>query len=203
MGSKMIDFIQIGAHTGFTPESEDIIWPIVRERKWRGVFIEPMLESFNQLKENYSDLEGSFFENVAITAHNGTVLMRFEDNGDLRIASVNAYHVHERNRDSIEVPCCTLMSIIEKYNLVDVPFELLQIDTESLDGDILLSTDFTHVLPTYIRFEHCHLGKKNIPCRGDVMQHLAKFGYKEIPDMYNNNIANETGIDTMVERMLI
>ncbi len=195
----MIDFIQIGANIGNTPQ--DILWPIIRERGWKGIFVEPFPESFKQLKINYSDLQGSYFENCAIFNVDGEIALYYEPiAGTREIASVIELH-SIRNMRKMIVPCMTLETLITKYKLLDVPFELLQIDAERADGTILRSVDFTHILPKYIRFEHIHLSwqRSNLQAHlNQVLEHLSQFGYKKIPDQYDNGI--EKGIDTMVER---
>lgn len=197
----MIDFIQLGANIGNTPQ--DIMWEIVRENNWKGIFVEPLPHIFTQLEENYSDVTGCHFENVAIIDYDGEIHIHYEPHDNCQISSINPNHSRSKNKKSIIVPCIKLITLIEKYDMVDVPFTLLQIDVEGLDGLILKSTDFTHVLPKFIRFEHCHLGRNGNTPLSEVMQHLEKFGYKQIPDMYDNDrpIA-EKGIDTMLERQI-
>lgn len=200
-----IDVIQIGANSGLTKHEEDIIWPIVREKNWKCIFIEPIPSAFRKLKENYADLEGSFFEEVAIMDFNGDTTIFYEggDGGDTRIASTSAQHAPGRNKANVSVQCRTLQFIVEKYDMMDVPFELLQIDTEGADGLILTSTDFEHILPKHIRFENCHLGKRQHSItEGQVITHLEKFGYKKIDDIYEKSGTNlkEHNIDTLMER---
>lgn len=192
----MINFIQIGANIGNT--ESDIIWKIVRENNWNGIFVEPLAKSFEKLKENYSDLKDSFFEKVAIYNYDGEIDLYFEDKYNSETASLIQSHCSDRNTCIERVLCIKLETLIKKYNLYDVSFDLLQIDVEKADGVILLDTDFTHILPKHIRFEHCHISSDD---RWDILKHLSKFGYKEIPDMYNDlRQKQENNIDTMVER---
>jgi len=196
----MIDIMQIGANAGYTPEGEDVIWPVIRDRGWRGLFVEPLPEPFGRLVENYSDMDGHIFENCAVMDFDGEVTICYEEGGDSRIASVNDQHM-SRNRARIIVPCFKLETLVKKHNMLDVPFELLQIDTEGMDGRILIGTDFTHVLPRYIRFEHVHCGRFNNVKRDHVITHLSPFGYRVIDDLYKDIYSEENGIDTMLERL--
>ena len=109
---SVIDFIQIGANIGNT--DTDPMWPLVREKKWKGVFVEPIEESFKQLKENYSDVEGCFYENIAILDYSGkTMIYTTESDAYHRQqASVNSKHWRERNDVAFEVPCSTLTHLV-------------------------------------------------------------------------------------------
>lgn len=195
----MIDFIQVGANIGNS--HQDIIWPIIRERKWKGIFIEPIPHAFNKLIENYKDLEGSFFENIAIMNYNGYVDIYWSPLYNAEISSVNWMHSPDRNVNKITCPCLTLEGLFKKYNLTTV--ELLQIDTEGLDGLILLRTNFNNIHPKYIRFEHLHLGKNGNVSKSIVMDYLSEW-YNEIEDLYDNTRidTNEKGYDTMLERKI-
>lgn len=200
----MINFIQIGANVGNTPQ--DIIWPIVRKNNWSGIFIEPIPQAFTKLKENYSDLQNCYFENLAISTYDGITDIYYEPEwcnqdvigGDTQIASILYEHSPTRNICKIQVPCVRFETLIKKYNLLDTSFELLQIDAEGYDAFILMDTDFTHILPKYIRFEAVHL--RHGISRENILDHLANFGYKQIEDMYKD-VKTEIGVeDIMVER---
>jgi len=197
----MIDIMQIGANAGYTPEGEDVIWPIIRDKGWRGLFVEPLPEPFGRLVENYMDMDGHIFENVAIMDYEGNVNIHYSE-GDSRVASVSNSHMTAYNQHMMEVPCTTIERLLQKHNMWDVPFELLQIDTEGYDGRILKGTDFTHVLPRYIRFEHVHLGKYDPTRREHVIDHLSPFGYRVVDDIFQGNgCPGEDNIDTVMERL--
>lgn len=176
-----MDFIQIGANVGKTPS--DILWRIVRYYGWSGIFIEPLLSSFLELKKNYSDLTNCGFENVAISDYDGEINI-YSDSRSLynnQQASTNKKHW---KADQINlVACITLETLITGYRQDGKEFGLLQIDTEGDDGKILLSTDFDIVCPNKIRFEKCHLDESIIK---QVVSHLEDFGYEEIDDEYGD-----------------
>lgn len=193
-----IDFIQIGANIGNT--DSDILWKVIRKNNWRGIFVEPIGESFELLKKNYSDLEGNHFENVAVLGRDGEVTIYTRSDGihHRQQASVKRDHWDGRNDLTVTVPCVRLNSLIEKYGLFGIPFELLQIDAEGADYTIITSTDFTSVMPRFVRFESCHMKKREL---SRALKHLGKFGYVKIRDTYEDLcIEGEKGIDVMVER---
>ena len=95
-----------------------------------------------------------------------------------------------------------LETLIKKYDLFEKRFELLCIDAEGTDGLILTTTDFTKILPKYIRFENCHLRDKPINAQKTI-KHLNKYGYSEVDDIYKKNIRNfvpGTKLDTLLKR---
>ena len=195
----MIDFIQIGANIGNT--DTDPLWNVVRDRGWKGIFIEPIKSSFDQLVNNYQDISGCLFENVAVMAYDGEITIYTMSNGycDRQQASVVASHFSGRNDLAITVPCVTLNNLVEKYNLGGIPFELLQIDAENVDDKIITSTNFNIVLPHKVRFEHIHMGETR---KYYTIEYLKSFGYKVIPDEYNYlHPQGEKGFDTMMERI--
>ena len=52
-----------------------------------------------------------------------------------------------------------------------------------MDYSILMSTDFSHILPRQIRYESVHISKQD---RSVLLKHMhEKFGYKEITDEYD------------------
>ena len=179
---KMINFIQIGANVGNT--DTDPMWPIVREKNWKGIFIEPIPESFNTLVDNYKDVDGCIFENIAICDYDGeATIFRMESDPTSECASLVAGHFKGRNDFSVSIECMTLNSLATKHDLLDKPFDLLQIDAEGMDYSILMSTDFSHILPRQIRYESVHMSKQD---RSVLLKHMhEKFGYKEITDEYD------------------
>lgn len=194
----MIDFIQIGANIGNTPQ--DIIWKFIREKDWKGIFVEPVTTSFNILKENYSDLDGCHFEQSAIGSKDGEITIYSRSDGFSDRQQASTIKSHWDNDFAEIVPCLTLTSLVGKYNMTGKPFELLQIDAEGIDDLILLNTDFTKVLPEKIRFEVVHLQKYGRSTK-KVLDYLKTFGYETIKDEYTEYVkSSEIGYDIMVKK---
>ena len=193
----MINFIQIGANVG--NNANDIIWRLARENDCGGILVEPFPKTFGLLQENYADMENLFFENVAIMPYVGEVDLHHSQTflNECQQASTSKGHFMA-NTATTRVPCTTLEALVDKYNLRDQPFELLQIDAERGDVAILLATNFDSILPKYIRYEMI-----NTPLEQEhaAIDHLRSFGYQPIKDIYKDLYEGERGkYDQLVER---
>ena len=205
--AKVIDFIQIGANVG--NNKYDIIWTLCREKKWGGILVEPIPLAFDILKKNYADVSGLFFENAAIMPYDGATTMYYSPTFENECQQASTVYNHfDLNTKSSEFPCITLEALIRKYNLLDKEFELLQIDAEGQDDTILIGTDFSRILPKYIRYERINDASLNFDgslTKPDfrnkrVLKHLESFGYQQIPDIYNDIHPEEGEIDIMFVR---
>lgn len=193
----MIDFVQIGAFTGHTAlQEDDIIWPLVQQKGWRGICIEPLPSAFEILISNYANISDMHFENVAITEQDGTMQLYHQPSITFGTCSLNPNHF-DGNTQQTTVKCVTFDYIVNKYNLKNQPFKLLQIDTEGWDGKIIRSINFNEIYPKQIRFEHSHLTKVQ-DSRESVIQYLQQFGYEEVVDIYYNGV--EDNLDTLMEK---
>jgi hypothetical protein len=63
-------FVQIGAYDGL---KSDPILAFVRDRRWRGILVEPQPDVFEKLKRNYANIPNVIFENLAIAAWEGSL----------------------------------------------------------------------------------------------------------------------------------
>lgn len=197
----MINFIQLGANRGKT--DSDIMWWLVPEKGWNGIFVEPLPDAFELLKEHYVYLTDSFFEQVAVIGdekYKKHVIHSIRHPGDpatrgFPIRSIGIHRsaglgtgssVCDVRPGGINVPAMTLMELLEKYNLKGVEFDLLQIDVEHSDWDILTSTDFNVALPKIIRVETIHMCADQ---KKSLRKHLGNFDYEEIEDPYWDRFA--------------
>jgi FkbM family methyltransferase len=194
-----MNFIQIGSNIGAS--ENDVIWNLMKEKKWVGVLVEPVPESFKRLVENYKSIEGCFFENSAIADYDGEIKIysRKDYKNKSQQASINKNHWGNDKYD--EVNCLKLESLVAKYNMLNKEFDLLQIDAEGADDLILLNCDFKNVKPKEIRFESVHLrgGRLN-----KVLQHLKKCGYEKTKDNYLKYVKAFPGYehyDTVVKKI--
>ena len=169
-------FIQIGAFDGRT---QDPLFHLVREHRWKGILVEPQEQAFDRLTENYADQPQLTFFNVAIGPANGTVELYTRKNGPVLIASLHRHLLIKPGHGSGEiatrtVPCWTLGSLLDRAGAPD-HVDLLQIDAEGHDFEIIRAIDFTRIKPTILRFEHVLLSDRDWNA---CLALLAKQGYR-------------------------
>ncbi len=184
-----IFFIQVGAHDGITG---DPINNYVYKYGWRGILVEPVPYLFKKLQNTYDGVEGLFFENIAISDHDGYALFyRIEENNDSNMPhwydQLGSFRkeVVEKHRNSIpnfekhllaeKVPCMTFHSLLSKYNINDIDY--FQIDTEGYDFEVIKQIPFTSIKPAMMLYEHKHLSPSD---KQDCESLLIKQGYKLI-----------------------
>ena len=185
--------VQIGAYVGDTPNDplvKCLRANLTRFPGSRALLVEPVNEYFDRLRENYADLPGAVFENVAVAAYDGECTFfrigvdpkeygqpdwltqcgstrpdRMEELWD-NCASEGDPEIksfwHEHSIAET-VPCLRFETLLERHGITHVDF--LQIDTEGSDYDILRTIDFTRVRPDYINYEHELLGGDQPACR--------------------------------------
>lgn len=193
-----IDIIQIGANVG--NNEGDPIWFILQNKDYSVLFIEPLDNSFNKLKETYKNKNNCYFENLAILDYDGEVDFYYQSNQldkerNNQQASIHKNWWNDKNKDVIKVKCVKLQTLVEKYNMINKPFYMLQIDAEGSDHLILLSTDFDKILPSFIRFESIHYKKEEL---NNIINYLKKFDYKVIPDVFFSG--KEKGYNTLLKK---
>jgi FkbM family methyltransferase len=153
-----------------------------------GIFIEPLLPSFNALRAQYEGYSALKFVNCAIDHAPGDRVM-YVIGGDPATLPAWAYQVASFDRQilvnhgtvipdiesritSVTVPCRTLASVIEEYGAGAL--DLLHIDTEGYDYEILKMFPFKSFQPELVIFEHTHLKAEDL----NAAQELLKgFGY--------------------------
>jgi FkbM family methyltransferase len=179
-------FVQIGSFDGIT---NDPIHKFVTNHSWKGIFIEPIQEYYNQLIKNYDGFEGLSFTNVAIDnkiGHRKIYRLRHEAisltpcapqfstfNREVLANRKNKFPEIESLIEEIDVPCKTIQQVIEEARIPRV--DVIQIDTEGYDFEILKSIDLRLIKPTIIRYEHIHLSDGD---RQKSVDLLINAGYK-------------------------
>ena len=155
-------FVQIGANDGI---SNDPIRKYILKYKWRGILVEPIPETFELLKQNYSDQEQLIFERLVISDTKGkvdfyksprSVLSSLHD--DSWFKENNSFGYLNRKiaggAEKIQVDSMPLMELLHKHNVGHL--DLLQIDTEGFDAEIIEMLDFTEIKPVLIAYEDHH-----------------------------------------------
>ena len=188
--------VQIGAHTGDT--IDDPLFVFLRRelaRRASGpaasstvVLVEPVREYFEQLQDNYGELPGVRFENVAIAETRGErdfyrlaidpepygypAWMR--ELGSLREDRMTSlWEKHEQNFEQQQfflthrvverVRCLTFGDLLGQHGIGDL--DLLQMDAEGYDFAILKTIDFERTRPRFINYERVLLHEDEPACR--------------------------------------
>ena len=190
-----IDFLQIGAHVGMTPN--DHLFGQYMENKHL-ILIEPVPYLFNVLKENYrlrAEVNTIEFYNIAISDHDGSLNLYVPSaTNDFsrypfwasQLASTNPEHIKTHLPDlqveQIKVVCTSLNSLVRMKNITSI--DILYIDTEGHDYDILMAFDLSLVKPKSIQFENKHMD--GVFRKGSKYQalvaHLEVHGYKVVTE---------------------
>lgn len=153
-------FFQIGANDGI---SVDPIHRLVQENNWSGILIEPGIDAFNALKQNYGSQSNLIFENSAVTNVDGDIVLWCGATTphftlDYQKA-VTMFDVQPKPTTVNGVKSATLL---KKYNVLKV--DLLQIDAEGHDFVILKDWPFDSHRPKIIRFEFINLNDSFHEC---------------------------------------
>ncbi len=168
-------FMQIGAYDGVV---SDHLHQIVRNGSCHGVFVEPQTTAFARLRENYRDVPGLTFMNVAIDHVSGQRDFYTTNNENSVLASFDKSNLLKHGIADVDivsksVSCMTVTEVLAAVHLESV--DLLQIDAEGHDWAIIESIDLESLRPSILRFEIAHLSRAD---RENCIAHLSRFGYR-------------------------
>lgn len=193
-----ISFIQIGSNDA---NFGDPLRPFILKGRWRGVMVEPIPYVFLRLKNNYKDVPGLQFEQVAIADERKTlpffhvVESTEEERNNLpewydQIGSFDRNHVlaHgnpklvanyipqiEQRIRTTELPCITFDDLCDKTG-VHSP-DILHMDTEGYDLTLMRSIDLDRHRPRLIVFERKHVSSAEL---SDYRKILRIHGYRSL-----------------------
>lgn len=172
-------FIQVGSNDGI---KSDPLYSYIRKYHWPGILIEPIPYIYNNLVNNYTDLDSQLiFENVAIDKSNCSKdIYRLRISQDQHLPSwydqLASFHKeviisHKKWIPDIEqriitepINCITFDELIKRNHVRQI--NLLQIDTEGYDAILLKLFPFKQFKPEIIIFEHKHLSRiDELKCR--------------------------------------
>jgi FkbM family methyltransferase len=193
---EKVDFLQIGSNIGNNMNDMLFNKEIINKNL---ILIEPVPYFFNKLVSNYKERHINNYIillNIAISNKNDVIELyvpspsnNYENFPEwvIGLSSANKDHIYNHNLrdliiDKITVPCLTLNSLINIYNIKEIDY--LIVDTEGHDYDILMDLDLQKLKPRKITFENKHMenthirGKKYI----ELVEHLCKYGYKIIQE---------------------
>ena len=176
-------FIQVGANDGI---SFDFLYSFVVRRKSKGIVIEPVLDYFNELKDNYKDFPEIIKINKAVHPYEKKVIInKISPNAITKypdwvkgIASLNSKHYLKTGIDSKDiiqeiVNASTLMDIITT-NIDMTQLDYFQVDTEGFDYEVIKMIDFNVVKPRIIKYESVNLNRDD---QKNIMIFLKENGY--------------------------
>lgn len=163
---KDVFFIQVGANEGST---EDPLFGPIKIKKWKGILVEPLLDEFNTLKENYKNCPGLIFENVAISdkveAKPFYSVDKEKSDVPFWVTKLSSFDKSITSQVADEFPdavitskyieCQTITNLLQKHQVKNV--DLICLDTEGFDHYILKTIPFHLIQPEIIIFEHRHL----------------------------------------------
>jgi len=150
-----IFFLEIGAFDG---KSFDGLYKYTHNNNWKGIFVEPINEYFQQLQLNFQNIENKVFENSAITDENKQYeIKRLKLDKKWAKGSSSLVDNDNNNKHSYfseTINGITFDTLVKKYDIQKI--DVLQIDTEGYDYRILKQIIPTF-LPKYIKVEQRHL----------------------------------------------
>lgn len=167
--------VQIGSNDGKTG---DPLYALFQKYKnWRGLFVEPLPDSFKKLKDNYPDPQRFQFENVAINEGQQMTFYwvdpkAIETLPDLpywydQLGSFSKQHILNQ-LDGIlepfirttELEGVSLPTLLERNQVKEI--SILHIDAEGYDWKILSQLDLASIQPLFILYEYHHLSQEEL-----------------------------------------
>lgn len=190
-------FLEIGAMDGV---QYDLMYPLAKTGAWDGVLVEPMPDMYAALIKNYADVPGLRFALCAVGDHDGKLWMTrahpeliqrgifppeylgmttsvrreaFFQPGKLTRAQEELV---ARGLVQVEVPCCTLPTLIEQYGITKI--DVLMIDTEGTDWTIAKQLDWARFRPSLVCLEYAHFSAAD---KAECLRHFEELGYAHAP----------------------
>lgn len=178
--------IQIGANDGVRFDSLNLF---IKKYQLKCLLVEPIKEHFDDLKNNYKNLENIIFENSSISvkdeiSHLYKVNEKFINIYDDHVKGITSFNIdhlinHGVKKNHItrqKVNNLSIMELLLKHNVKD--FDLLFIDAEGYDGKIVDDFLLKSSIRPYIIFEYIHIDHNIFKT---VTEHLNKKKYIFFP----------------------
>ena len=186
-------FVQVGSNDGLR---DDPIQELISgNKKWRGIFIEPVRYLFDRLKHNYGNSNRFIFENKAISSNKSAMCFFYVSDkakselGDSlpdwhdQLGSFDKNHILKHLGGIVEpyilsekIEAVSLQDIFDKHKITEI--DLLHIDTEGHDYKVLSTLDFSRYKPSVILYENNHLSDVERKLSESL---LTKNGYNSLP----------------------
>jgi len=165
---QLNSLLQIGANDG---KRFDELNYFIKKYEIKSVLVEPIDKYFNELKNNYLNLEYVKIENSAISVDNEISYLfvvndEYIKKYDEHVKGLNSFDIkhlikHGVKKKHIEkkkITSQTILSLIDKYNIKEL--DLLYVDTEGYDGKIVYEFVVKTNLKPIIIFEYIHIENK-------------------------------------------
>lgn len=171
VSNSVIQVLQIGSNDGI---SGDTLNKLIKENdQWQVLFVEPVPNLFEKLKQNYGSSQRFKFENAGINEDGSQQKFykigedAFKENPALsenykQIGSFSREHVEKLSTteiikfiEELDVNCMSLEKLLEKHKIETL--DLIQIDAEGYDWKILSQLDLRKHKPEMIIFENKNL----------------------------------------------
>ena len=162
---KINSLIQIGANNG---DRFDDLNKYIKKHKVFCVLVEPINIYFEELKENYKNLENIYFEKSAISINNNdnniyTVDEKYLEKYDEHIHGISSFKKNHLIKHGVKsnhiisqnINCITIIELFKKYKINAL--DLLFVDAEGYDGNIILDFLNKSELEPIIIFEFIHI----------------------------------------------
>lgn len=194
------NFIQIGANDGVS--RSDDIFEYIQHFDAEGIMLEPQLDVYEKLKNNFSAYPKIKPLNKAIHTTEKKIALYSIDNKSIEnikdlplwastsgTASFDKLHVLEHakrinlSEDEIngyDVECITLAELFAMCPFKRI--DLLKVDTEGYDFEVLKMLRLDEIMPTIIRFEHLHMSRLEYE---ETIKKLSSHRYRFIADKMN------------------
>ncbi|ROH92027.1 FkbM family methyltransferase [Stagnimonas aquatica] len=184
-----VHFVQVGSNDG--TQGDPLHRLLRRDRRWRGLFIEPVGFLFERLRQNYAGDARFDFANVAIAAEPGSAAFYYVSEqakaalGERlpywydQLGSFDRQHIVKHLDGLLEpyivetaLPCLPLQSVLDQHRVDRI--DVLHIDTEGYDWQVLRMFDLQRYRPSVVLYEHKHLSPDD---RQQARQRLKDAGY--------------------------
>lgn len=192
-------FVEVGAYDGETFSNTSCL----ADLGWRGLYLEPIRESFERCQERHRRNPAVQVMNYAIGVEAGSV--RFWENGQFSTGSEDEVAVNLANRwlagagmMEIEVPQIRLDTALERAGMTP-RFDLLVVDVDGMEEQVFAGFDLErwrprHMIIELIETEPNFIGHESlIAASGRVRETIHRAGYEQLYRDSRNTLFRDPG----------
>lgn len=185
-----MNIVQIGTNRAYDDVTELV--KLYKDQIKNLILVEPLIMHHENIKKCYEDVKNVHIEFLAvtdkITLKELTFYYHKEDGPGFEVAGTSKEHILKHSvfnpkltdEGIVEliVPCITLNTLLDKYNLDKI--DVLYIDAEGIDDKLIYSLDLKRFNIINIIYEHLHINGE------EVIDYLEKQGYSTIRNYGHN-----------------